>query len=36
MMGLMNRPSDWRTPMVTIRIPAAARVIARTSGLLNA
>ena len=32
LMGLRNRPSDWRVPMVTIRMPAAASVTAIASG----
>jgi len=33
--GLTNNPSDWRTPIVTIKIPAAASVVPRTSGFLK-
>ncbi|EKE17925.1 MAG: hypothetical protein ACD_10C00207G0001 [uncultured bacterium] len=30
--GAMNSPSDWRAPMVTIRMPAAASVTSQISG----
>ena len=30
--GLTKRPIDWRAPIVTSRMPAAARVVIRTSG----
>jgi hypothetical protein len=33
--GPMNRPSDWREPIVTIMMPAAANVTIRTSGRLR-
>ena len=35
LIGPRNRPSDWRAPMVTIRMPAAARVMARAPGSLS-
>src|SRR5664279_17802 len=33
--GARNRPSDWRAPMVTIRMPAAESVTAQSAGVLS-
>ncbi|KFB68230.1 MAG: hypothetical protein CAPSK01_002083 [Candidatus Accumulibacter vicinus] len=35
LIGAMIRPKDWRVPIVTIRMPAAARVMAMTPGRLS-